>query len=205
MLSTSHRFLFVHIPKTGGNSIQDALRDCADDAIVRLQPHHDGVNRFEVRSATYRTVKHSTIADYKREYGDALMATLFKFSCIRNSWDRCMSHYFSPHRGHVAWNKEEFIQFVKTEVHPVSAYLSPSPALEPLSSVAGKFDFLMKFENLQSDFEHVCDQLGLPQLKLQLRNASREAEHRRYYDRDTKQLVAEKFNEEIAYFGYSFH
>jgi hypothetical protein len=73
MLSTSHNFLFVHIPKTAGNSIQDALRLYADDKFATRAPHQDGVERFELRSAKYNTTKHSTLADYEREYGAQML------------------------------------------------------------------------------------------------------------------------------------
>lgn len=55
MLSTSHNFLFIHVPKTGGNSLQNVLSEYADDKIVRLSPYQDGVERFEVRSGRYDT------------------------------------------------------------------------------------------------------------------------------------------------------
>ena len=34
MISTDRKFLFIHIPKTGGNAIRLALRDYVDDEIV---------------------------------------------------------------------------------------------------------------------------------------------------------------------------
>src|SRR6185295_5940923 len=116
MLSTKHRFLFVHVPKTAGNSIQKVLQPYCDDAIVCNAPHHDGVERFEVRSKKYRTVKHSTMGAYRLAYGDEMLSGLFKFCCVRNPWDRALSHYFSPHRGKIEWNKGEFLKFVEANV-----------------------------------------------------------------------------------------
>jgi N6-adenosine-specific RNA methylase IME4 len=97
MISLRNRFLFVHIPKTAGNSIQSVLCDYSEDRIV-TRGGQDGVERFEVRSAGRELEKHSTLADYYRELGEETAAGLFKFTCVRNPWDRMISFWFSPHR-----------------------------------------------------------------------------------------------------------
>ncbi len=113
MLSTRHRFLFVHIPKTAGNAVQTILQQYADDEIVSNK-HQDGVEMFGVRSPQYGTRKHSTLAIYRREYGDELYGDLFKFTCVRDPWQRAISFYFSRHRGEITWNRQGFIELVGT-------------------------------------------------------------------------------------------
>jgi hypothetical protein len=108
LISLAHNFLFVHIPKTVGNSIQNVLRTYSEDKIVRLAPHQDGIERFEVRSDKFNIHKHSTLQDYRAELGDEVFQRLFKFTSVRNPWDRMVSFYFSPHRGPVSWNREQF-------------------------------------------------------------------------------------------------
>lgn len=63
MISIQHKFLFVHIPKTGGNSVQNILRDFSEDKIVLVAPHQDGKERFEVRNDLYNIKKHSSLSD----------------------------------------------------------------------------------------------------------------------------------------------
>lgn len=205
MLSTAHNFLFVHIPKTAGNAIQDNLRGYSDDVIVSLSPHQDGVERFEIRSPTYKTVKHSTLAEYEQEYGPEMLASLFKFTCVRNPWDRCMSHYFSPHRGDVAWDKHEFLEFVDTVVMPFAHYTSRGPLIETACKATKNVDFVIRYENLEADFAEVCRQLGLPQLRLAHRNKSPRTNLRKYYDADSIRRVATRFKDEASCFGYSYN
>lgn len=203
MLSTERRFLFVHIPKTGGNSIQNILRQYADDQVVSLAPHQDGVERFEVRSSTYETHKHSTLADYRREYPPELFQSLFKFACVRNPWDRAVSYYFSPHRGPVVWNAAEFRAFVET-IQPVAYYLSIADAAPELAAALANVDALLRFESLQADFDQVCRRIGIPTAVLPVRNKSSRGSYRAYYDADSRALVEARFAEEIRLLGYEF-
>jgi Sulfotransferase family len=122
LISLAHNFLFVHIPKTAGNSIQNVLRTYSEDKIVRLAPHQDGIERFEVRSDKFNIHKHSTLQDYRAELGDEVFQRLFKFTSVRNPWDRMVSFYFSPHRGPVSWNREQFAKLI-AQIPPVTAHV----------------------------------------------------------------------------------
>ena len=203
MISTSHRFLFIHVPKTGGNSVQQVLSGFSDDTVVRTAPHHDGIERFEVRSDKYNTAKHSTLAHYQREYGNELLGGLFKFCCVRNPWDRCISHFFSPFRGRVEWSKGAFLRFVETEIKPLDSYIANAHQAASLRQCLENIDFVIRFESLQTDFDIVCRQLSLPSTVLPRRNASAKDMFQRYYDSDTADVVATRFSDEIECFGYS--
>ncbi|HIB85004.1 MAG TPA: hypothetical protein EYO59_10545, partial [Chromatiaceae bacterium] len=112
MISIKHKFLFVHIPKTGGNSIQQVLKDFSEDDIVCVNHIQDGVERFEVRNSKYNITKHSTYSDYSSIIEPDIFSQLFKVATIRNPWDRAISFYFSPHRGDVTWDRASFSQFL---------------------------------------------------------------------------------------------
>lgn len=195
MLSTSHSFLFVHVPKTGGNSVQDALREYSADSFVCLAPHQDGIERFELRSSHFpATVKHTTLYDYKRSYPPRLYERLFKFSIVRNPWERCVSHYFSPHRGPIAWNPAAFLDFITSSaVRPFDEYADP---------VA--LDCVLRFEALECEFKRLCAYLGLPNISLPRRNSGPGyGDWRDYYDLTTAKCVARRFASEITWFGYT--
>ena len=97
MLSEKHSFLFLHLPKTAGNSIQERLKVYSDDKIVCLNDIQDGVERFEVRNQFNGLHKHSSLSEYKKVLPNVLFKRLFIFATIRNPWERMISFYFSPH------------------------------------------------------------------------------------------------------------
>jgi len=202
LYSLSHRFLFIHIPKTAGNSLQSVLSQYSDDAIVRSAPHHDGVERFAVRSTRYNTRKHSTLTVYAHEYGDALLRQLFTFCCVRNPWDRCISHFL--HRERHRWDRAEFMRFVAARVKPVRHYIESRPdESQPLSDCIEPLGFVMRFESLQDDFDRVCERLDIPLAPLPHRNVSGKSGYAKYYDSALADFVGTRFHEEIEYFGYS--
>ncbi len=98
MISIKKNFIFIHYPKTGGNSIQNILREYSEDKIVKLSNFQDGIERFEVRNDKYDIVKHSTLSHYKKVIEPDIYKKMFKFSTIRNPWDLMISFYFSPHK-----------------------------------------------------------------------------------------------------------
>jgi hypothetical protein len=215
VISIQKKFLFIHVPKTGGNSLQNVLIQYSEDRIVTVADYQDGVERFEVRNEKYDITKHSPLSRYKAVLEAEVYRELFKFAVMRNPWERMISSYFSPHRGKVEWRREDFIRLTQ-KVEPLRYYITLEPFMARLARklrlpakaeskrLDRDIDFLMRFENLGEDFQKVCKRIGIPYTPLPRRNRSERSHYSHYYDEELKELVCSKFIEEIEFGGYEF-
>src|SRR5262249_18458447 len=112
MISLQKGFLFVHIPKTAGNSIQTILAPYSEDELVTLRGHQDGIERFGLRNPNYKIKKHSTLAEYRAALGQERFQSLYKFTCVRNPWDRMISYYFTAGQQRLKWDRKLFKRMI---------------------------------------------------------------------------------------------
>ncbi len=200
MISFEKRFLFVHIHKTAGNSIQSILRRYSEDEIVSARAHQDGIERFGVRNPNYEIKKHSTLSEYRAALGEAQFRSLYKFTCVRNPWDRMISLYFSPSRERTQWNRKLFKKLLSNTLSVADHLRLEKDDPDPFSNV----DRVMRFEALATDFRSVCAELGIPGAPLPNYNRSRREHYSKYYDDELRELVKRRFASEIERFGYTF-
>ncbi len=200
MISLQKHFLFVHIPKTAGNSIQTALRDYSEDQLVALRKEQDGIERFGLRNPNYKIKKHSTLGEYRDALGNEQFRSLYKFSCVRNPWDRMVSYYFTPTQSPETWDRKKFRKMI-SKIVSVADYLRLDQDEEdPFTNV----DYIMRFENLAEDFRTVCGKVGISAATLPRYNRSNREHYSKYYDDELRELVRTQFAAEIERFGYTF-
>jgi hypothetical protein len=200
MISFQKRFLFVHIPKTAGNSIQSVLREYSEDELVVLRSEQDGIERFGLRNPKYKIKKHSTLAEYRDALGETEFGNLYRFTCVRNPWDRMVSYYFTPTQKAEALDRKKFRKIISSALS-VADYLQLDKGEE---DPFGNVDYIMRFENLADDFRAVCAALDISPMKLPQYNRSNREHYSKYYDDDLRKLVRVRFAAEIERFGYTF-
>jgi hypothetical protein len=64
-------------------------------------------------------------------------------------------------------------------------------------------DHIGRLESIREDFQTICEQIGI-EANLPHKNASSHRDYRTYYSDDTRELVADHFQEDIERFGYCF-
>lgn len=180
MISHRHRCIFVHQRKCAGTSIIRAFGLTPDDADWHVA--NDGV----------------LDADYA-----ALPADYFRFSVVRNPWDRFVSgwKYCDSTRNRPL---HDVLDRLPTDGHDYRHVTRPQSAI--LFDATGRcaVSFVMRFESLQADFERICARLGLPPILLKKTNVGQRHHYRDYFDTDTRQRLARHFAEDIERFGYTF-
>jgi hypothetical protein len=200
MISLQKRFLFVHIPKTAGNSIQSALRDYSEDQLVALRQEQDGIERFGLRNPNYKIKKHSTLGEYRDALGNEQFCNLYRFTCVRNPWDRMVSYYFTPTQTPESWDRKKFRKTIFKAVSVADYLRLDNGEGDPFVNV----DYIMRFENLAEDFRTVCRTLAIMPPTLPRHNRSSREHYSKYYDDELRELVRTRFAAEIERFCYTF-
>ena len=211
MISDKHKCIFIHVPKTAGESIETALMGRPN--WEKDDPNYASLNLPE--DSKIGEDKHYTVSQWKDHM---CFDSYFKFSFVRNPWARTASlQKYSKHFG-VSLQKGKinfgryFDNFYPLEIDHRSK--SHEDSFDPIENAIYlnilnvKLDFIGKFENLQQDFNIVCDQIGISHQKLvhaeQSTGKNYNKHYTEYYDDETRQIVAEKYAKDIEYFGYNF-
>ncbi len=203
MINHPLRCIYVHIPKTAGNSVNRVFG-------IDWQNHKD-------------------LQRYAREQPAEVIAGYFKFAIVRNPWERIFSDYnyqrrkSRPHHSKLFLFDEtgaqrsfrDWVRAALADPHryePGSWGGEVSPGLHRWSpqvdwiTVNGRtqLDFIARMEHLQEDFGVVCEALQLPPVKLPCRNRRFHSHYSWHYDTATRELVASYYARDIAAFGYRF-
>jgi hypothetical protein len=116
MISKKHKIIFIHIPKTGGSSIEKSLKDVFDeDIVVNGNQTLINGNLKKPIKGSYNSLKHGTALELSSQYGTEIFNNFHKFAVIRNPWDRLLSLYKWAKGGKEGYNKKKFINFLPKE------------------------------------------------------------------------------------------
>jgi hypothetical protein len=151
------------------------------------------------------------------EYGvefDMSWKDYFKFSIVRNPWDRLVSTWsdkvqkqWIEHKTSSSginffekYKDKDYSFFIKDIIPCKEIHIECLSNLIDLNNI----DFIGRFENIQKDFDIICDKIGIPQQQLPHRNKTNHKHYTEYYDDETREIVAQKYARDIEYFGYKF-
>ncbi|HKV55770.1 MAG TPA: sulfotransferase family 2 domain-containing protein [Candidatus Binataceae bacterium] len=210
LLSYAPPFIFIHIDKSAGSSIQLALQHYSqprrDRRLRRRMTLLGRINRVANLYRSLEFPEHVTAQTVKQCLPPELYSTAFKFAFVRNPWDRLVSRYafLLDNVGHpehrMVKRMRRFEDYVEWEIRQRRMFQCDY-VTGPNNQLI--VDFIGYYERLHRDFEHVCACLGI-EAELPHDNASNHTEYRNYYTPASRELVAEHFRHDIELFGYDF-
>ena len=203
MISKQHKCIFIHINKCCGSSILEAI------------PHT-------------KHKPHRHISYYKNGFPD-IFDEYFKFTIIRNPWDRMVSfyHFHTWKKWHLNWDWSiddypdfnEFISIISTyskakeksifkgdRGHPLTHTMRMSNGMDWLTDKDGNLlvDYVGRFEDIETSFTYIANKIGLEVHNLPHANKSTHKHYSTYYDKNSRDIVADRFSKDIDYCGYRF-
>jgi len=192
MISHDNKFIFVHIQKTAGKSMLKALG-------LPLGADHRFANV------------------QRRDYGEKIWSSYFKFAIVRNPWDRLISGYHYRLSGGSGSPDD----LTRAKLYPRSFHRFcenldffvnlPNehmfrPQYQWISDVDGRnlMDYVGRFETLNEDFLVIRERIGRDAVILPHINKSNHRPYWEYYDTRTRDLVSRAYEEDLERFGYAF-
>ncbi len=182
-----NNFIFIHINKTGGTSIAKAIG--------------------------LPTIRHLPVKKVIDIVGQKEFEEAFKFTAIRNPWDKVVSQYKYRVNTNQTAMKSNPISFknwvVKTYGEQDEYYLdkpkmfaAQSDWLKDYNNQLPNFE-IIRFESLHADFQKIAKQIGVKS-KLRHLNATQKDVYTDYYDEKTKSIIEDWYKEDIERFGYKY-
>jgi hypothetical protein len=205
IVSHKHKFIFIAIPKTATHAIRFALRKyLGPDDWEQVELYHQS----RLPYSEFENVKHGHITslEAKHAIGEEIWNTYFKFTFVRNPFDRFVSYsFFRYTSSEIFANNKLGIM----KLHFKNPMLSNDILFKPQwSFVSNEFDenlvdFIGRFENLQTDFDEVCKRIGLPQIKLESHNPTNHKNYKQYLDKELIDLISNYYKDDLEQFDYS--
>lgn len=187
---TKNKCIFIHIPKTAGTSIGEAL------------------------FGTGRTGHFEWI--YYKEIDSESFSNFFKFAFVRNPLDRVVSAYFylcggGKNASDAKWARRNLGRF-KSFDHFVQEGL-PHRSVQQWGHFKRQSDFICDgntivvdavghVETIDSDFSKICTKIGI-NAELKVKNRSIRKTYENYFkNSDTLEAAIEIYRKDIEIFGY---
>ena len=202
MISHQYKCIFIHIPRTAGTAIEEWI--CGDDW-------------WNIEKET----KHLLASQARELYKDH-WDSYFKFSFVRNPWDRmvsCLESFEDFFKVAYAGTldlegyKKEFgypltiendYRFTKRKDLQLAKHQDHCVYLNILDE---ELDFIGRFENLRKDIAFIKDRLKIEKdfsFKVKDVAPRRKGKYQDYYDGKSRKTVEDLFKNDIKAFGYEF-
>lgn len=205
LISNKHKFIFIHVYKTGGSSITHALLPYCKSPVRVLA--HNILSQFNIQILKpFPYDGHITAQNLANKIGKNSFSKYFSFSFVRNPWDWHVSLYHfmlsrQDHRSHKEIKQigsfENYIKWRRGGMKSQKSFITDENG-EKLVNFVGRF------EALHADYQKVCETIGVKAKKLPHRKRILKKPYQYYYTPKLRDMVATINKEDIDFFEYEF-
>ena len=226
--SGSHHYVHVAIPKTGTTSLVRALHTLHDRIGGEVELINDHITpefRQEhgldaLGDPQPGRAKHLSAVQLKTILGAEEFDRCYRFTVVRNPWERMVSRYNFTHVRNEPSPEEKLARGTTRSFHDLGfdEWLDriaqrhlrgkgPRSQLSKLIDLDGNLlvDHIGRLTDLQGTVDGLCGYLGVaPVSVLQVNPSPRSKPYAEYYDDRTRDIVAEIHHVDIEHFGFTF-
>lgn len=207
MICHKSKFLYIRTAKCASTSLIKAFKNNS----IRLEV----AKKFKQHPLS-TDPNHIPIQVFKELMNKDNYNNYYKFSFVRNPFDRMISAYFFAQK----WAKGRGAKKTLTweELNVIKNMSFSSWLINLTKNLNGsqikyssQYDFtkgcnfIGKVENLNQDFKTILTDLNIKKnIKVRKLNPTKRKQYRKYYNKEDRLLVEKLFEKDISYFNYDF-
>ena len=212
-MTTPNHLLFIHIPKTGGQSIVSTF-----GLYDQFTPRNHG-KAYDFKNDKSVCFGHADIKTLleKKVLSYEFYNESFKFCIVRNPYERIVSlfHYLASHqRFQVPYTFKNFIKYLymnrnlipkSSDTNVVNVGDINSQWNQMVSWIPDDIDKIFRFENF-ADISDEIKQLSQNNCNKKMihKNLSSHRPYQEYYDGEVRKLIEDLYQDDFERFNYSF-
>ena len=214
MISYKHKCIFVHIPKTGGTTVESLIWRPKDKIETNLW-----MGFIDNYNNKYQTggLQHLLSHQIKQEVGDKVFNSFFKFCFVRNPYDKAVSQYeylnkrkdLRDYLGFkIGDSFDKYLELIQFKNHvqwePQTNFIYTNEEKCLVNHVA-------KFESFNKEIKFILDKInlsksffGLIDRKIPHLNKSSRSNYKNYYNSHSKKTLEKIYFKDLELLNYSF-
>ena len=207
MISKKHNCIFIHIPKSGGSSIENMIWPVEERTEEQLWMGL--VSPFRNK---YQTggLQHLKAAQVEQETGKEFYEQAVKFTFVRNPWDKIISQYISMKtryklRCFIGMNKNDslmtYLELIKQTKH-IQWEEQHKFFMDENETVL--VDHVLRFEDFEAEAKRILNIIGVEYSAILHSNRGCRTEYQDYYNNETRAIVADMFSRDIELLDYAY-
>lgn len=225
MISHEYQCIFIHIPKCAGTSIESALghldnhsgRGAQDHRSIRMiEKPYITANAFSSLENINEVIRRQYYQYFKKPNNHKNRITVtrkqyesyYKFTIVRNPWSRAFSWYNNVINDDVHLRNYGITTDISFNdfLLKFAGKGALRPQLDWIKCYDGTIllDYIGRFEYLTEDVHEIFKQLNLNNLSLPHALKGTNSNYTKYYDKNSYNIILDKYQEEINYFNYTF-